>query len=66
MKSKLTLENAVEKKLTPVQCVQYYYPKADDVKANDILWEQTCFPFDMETTLGQLYNKYKSLKELGI
>jgi hypothetical protein len=55
----LTLKMAVEKKFTPIKCVKYYFSNKSNKWCDGLLWEQTCFPFDMETTLKQLYNIFK-------
>jgi len=55
---KLTLKYAIENKFTPCDCVKYYYPKATDEFCGFMLWERTCFPMDMKTTLNQLYKEY--------
>ena len=59
MKEKLTLEKALELNLKWHDCIRYYKPDATDDECEFILWEQTCFPFDHETTLNQIYGLFK-------
>jgi hypothetical protein len=55
---KLTLEYSIENKFTPNMCVNWYFPDYSDEQCNYVLWEETCFPMSMETTLEQLYKMY--------
>lgn len=55
---KLTFEKAKENKFNWVDCVRYYYPQYTDDECSFILWNRTCFPFDSDTTLKQLYELF--------
>jgi len=59
-KPKLTIEMAIRDNLTNIECVKYYFPDITDLQADNILWEETCFPFDTEVMLSQLYTKYSN------
>lgn len=61
MKDKLTLQMALENKFNATDCIKYYWPDMPDGDADYMLWNETCFPFDNEIMLTQIYNKY--LKE---
>lgn len=56
MKEKLTYEKSIELGLTWIGCVKYYKPELTDGEADYILWEFTCFPFDTDTALSQIYD----------
>jgi len=50
----LTLEMAIEKEMTPIQCVQYYRPDLSEKECRRYLWQFTCFPLDNKKMLDQL------------
>jgi hypothetical protein len=56
MKEKLTLEQV--KGMTWRQVFDYYMPDAEPHMADVILWNETCYPFDTQKTLDQLYEYY--------
>lgn len=60
MKPKLELDQA--KGMTWGEVMKYYFNQ--DVPYLDIvLWNETCFPFDTEKTLDQIYEYYiKTIK----
>lgn len=55
---KLTLKYAKDNNFTPIDCVRYFNPKCTDKECDFYLWEFTCFPFDTETMINQLNNKF--------
>lgn len=57
----LTIDKAIENKFNPIDCVKYYFPEYTDKMCDYILWEETCFPMSMKTTLKQLHNKFLSV-----
>ena len=61
-KSELTLQMAIKKKMTGVKAVKYYNKNISDKLADNILWEETCYPFSNEMFLKQLYQFYISKK----
>jgi len=63
MKRKLYFSVAKKRKFTPIDCVKYYFPEKSDKEADYILWEKTCFPFDTDMYLTQLYNLYLKRKD---
>ena len=60
---RLTLEIAIENKFSPMECVKFYDQDLDDKHAEDILWAHTCFPFDTEIMLTQLFHFFESYKK---
>ena len=56
---KLYFSIAKRKHFNPIDCVRYYFPDVSNREADYILWEKTCFPFDSDIWLTQLYNLYK-------
>jgi hypothetical protein len=50
----LTLEYSLEKKFTPNDLVRYFKPELTDKECDWYLWERTCYPFDLKTTIEQL------------
>jgi len=56
--NELTIDTALEKKFTWIDCVKYYWPDKDDDFCDYLLWNETCFPFDGQMTLKQLYKLY--------
>jgi len=65
MRNKLTLAYAMENNYTPLDCVRYFKPNYSKKKCHYVLWEMTCFPCCMETTikqLNELFNKKKNGK----
>lgn len=57
----LTFKQAT--KLTPIECVKFYFPDLDDEMSDSVLWGLTCFPMCMKTTLKQLSNLNKARKK---
>ena len=57
-KDKLTKQMAFDNNFTALDCVKYYWPEIKNEDADYILWEETCFPFDVDMMLTHLYNKY--------
>lgn len=55
MKPKLTIEQAVEQKLTLIDCVRYYMPGWTAEQCNYYIWNYTCYPFSSEVMMEQLY-----------
>jgi len=62
MKPKIELDQA--KGMTWGEVIRYYFPEGEgEGMIAYILWEQTCFPFDTEKTLDQIYEYYiKTIK----
>ncbi len=54
----LTLEYAIDRKLTVYGIVRYFEPDATDEECDFILWEKTCFPFDTGSMIKQLNALY--------
>lgn len=54
----LTPEHATENNFTPLDCVKYFKPDWSDEACFDLLMEETCYPFDFETMIKQLNNKF--------
>ncbi|MEY3501221.1 MAG: hypothetical protein RL308_2894 [Bacteroidota bacterium] len=55
----LTIEHVLENNFTPIDCIKYFNPDWNDVECDIYLWEQTCFPFSIETMIKQL-NDYET------
>jgi len=53
----LTIEHAIENSFTPIDLVKYFKPEWKDAECDHYLWEYTCFPNDMDTTIKQLNEK---------
>ena len=60
---RLTVKKALKLNYTPIDCVRFYRPEISDKEAENILWKHTCFPFDTEIALKQLYNLFNSEQE---
>lgn len=59
MKDKLKIENdLIFNKVHWHEIVKHYWENATDEDVDFILWEMTCFPFDAEEALDQLYELY--------
>lgn len=54
MKQKLTTTDG----MTWKEVFHYYFPNMGDSEIDMLLWEMTCFPFDVEQTLEQIYQIY--------
>jgi hypothetical protein len=54
MKEPLTLEQAIERRYTPIDCVKYYRPNWTNKQCDVYLWENTCYPMSNEILLEQL------------
>jgi hypothetical protein len=54
----LTLEHAIENKLTPIDLVKYFNPEWSNEECDYYLWEFTCFPFSIEDVIKQLNDKF--------
>lgn len=53
-KPNLTIDEVIAKKMTWIDCMIYYDPSVTEDQANNILWNQTCYPFCSEITLRQI------------
>lgn len=53
----LTLEYVNDNLAHNSELVKYFKPDATKEEIDFILWEKTCFPFDLERTIRQL-NEY--------
>lgn len=62
MKRKLTLNAAIKKGFNPIDCVKYYDKDLSNRDCDGILYEFTCFPFDMKMCLNQLFDFFKPKK----
>jgi hypothetical protein len=58
LKEKLTIEKAIELKLSATKVVKFYFPDKSDEECDYILWEETCFPFSNEVMMEQIYKMY--------
>ena len=58
----LTLAYALENKFTPNDMVRYFDKEMTDEQCDFVLWDQTCFPFDMKGTVTQLNNLFLNVK----
>ena len=55
----LTIEYAVENNfISAIECVKYFKPDWSEEACFDLLMEETCYPFDFETMIKQLNNKF--------
>lgn len=54
----LTIEHAIENKFTAIDCVKYFNPTWSDDECDFYLWEFTCYPLSIETTIKQLNRKF--------
>ena len=50
----LTLEHAIYNKFNAIDCVKYFRLDWSDKECDYWLWNETCYPMDMETTIKQL------------
>lgn len=57
-KRQLTLSMAIAYRFTPRKCVKYYFPESTTEEQDFLLFEETCYPMCMKTTLQQLYSIY--------
>ena len=57
---KLTKEYILQNKLTSVMLVKYFKPDWTDEKCDQYLWNKTCFPFNLQTTIHQLNDQLLS------
>lgn len=64
-KSELKIED-VDGKMTWHQVFNYYFPKMKANEIDFILWEHTCYPFDGEETLKQVYKLYEQRIESAL
>jgi hypothetical protein len=60
---KLTIQIVEKSKMTAIECVQYYCPEVSKEKADYIVWNETCFPFSLESFLEQLYHMFNKNKQ---
>lgn len=51
----LTTEQAKEMK--PLDMVRYFNPDLTDQECEDILWEETCFPFGFYDMINHIVNQ---------
>jgi len=58
LKSQLTIHD-VHGKMKWVDVFKYYFPKMKKKDAVHLLWEETCYPFDHQTALQQIYEIYQ-------
>lgn len=56
MKEKLSLDQA--KGMTWGEVFGHYFPDFDLALTDFVLWNETCYPFDTEKTLDQIYEYY--------
>jgi len=63
MNKELTINEVIKEKLTWGEVVRHYDPKITDDKVDYILWNETCYPFDNETTVKQIYQLFKKQGE---
>ena len=49
----------VHEKMTWPQVFRHYWPSMPEDEIDFLLYEHTCFPFDHEQTLKQIYKMYK-------
>lgn len=57
---RLTFNQAKENGMSGIDCVKYYDSNLSNGQCDSILWGETCFPFDPEKTLEQLYSFFKN------
>lgn len=59
MKDKLKIENdLIFNQVHWIEIVKHYWENISDDQASYILWNLTCFPFDTDEALNQLYELY--------
>lgn len=56
MKPKLTISQVKGMRWNEV--FAYYFPDLSSSEIDNILWNETCYPFDTEKTLDQIYEYY--------
>jgi len=54
----LTIEYAIENKLSPLDCVKYFNPDWTDEQCEFHIWENTCFPFSNELMIESLNEQF--------
>jgi hypothetical protein len=54
----LTIEYAIENKLSPTDCVKYFKPNWSEKECSHYLWENTCFPFSNEKMIESLNEQF--------
>ena len=62
MKDKLIPSDVVGK-ISWQSVMDYYFPDCSKQEQDYILFEKTCFPFDDEVTLDQLFDEYTKRQE---
>ncbi len=55
----LTVEYAVDNKMTYLGLVKYFNSEISDEEADFIIWEKTCYPFSLEQVIVQLNELFK-------
>lgn len=61
MQTEITANEAAEKGLSFVDLMKKYKPDITEEEADFILWNETCYPFDTEATVKQIYHFFKKL-----
>lgn len=56
MKAKLEINDVTE--ISFPQVMDYYFSNWSSEEKSNFLWNETCFPFDVEKTLDQIYEYY--------
>ena len=51
---KLTTKHVIDNKFTGIDCIKYFKPDVSNEYADDIIWNETCFPFSTEIMINQL------------
>jgi hypothetical protein len=59
MKTELTADQAIKRKMSMVDVVRYYAPKATLEFCDYFIWEETCYPISTEIAIKQIYEAYK-------
>lgn len=59
MKQALSIKQ-VAGKMTWLEVMRHYRPDITEEEAEYILWNETCYPFDLRTALKQIYYFFKN------
>lgn len=61
MQTEITADEAAEMGLSFVDLMKKYKPDITEEEADFILWNETCYPFDTEAIIKQIYHFFKKL-----
>jgi hypothetical protein len=55
----LSIDDVIKQKLTLDSIMRMYDKNITEREVDYILWNETCYPFDMQTTLNQIHNYFQ-------